>query len=197
MILIAYFLCFLIFLLVCFFISFIARKSGIKKSWKAGFSVFILVMVMIFWDWPFMEVSYGYHCRKDGRFTEFKTLKQWKKENPGVWDTLYPLNDRSTLKINDGIIIMLNDRFAWDSSSKKLGFHIVEESQKIIDIDTNEVLAQYIDFRTDILPLGVGAGEISAYKFWLRKRSCEAKISDLRKREMYNFISFRNSIIEK
>lgn len=69
----------------------------------------------------------------------------------------------------------LNRRFAWVRRSRRHWFHIVETEEQIVDLETGEVLARYVDFKTDILGVsrGNGARGISDYKEWLIIGSCE------------------------
>lgn len=41
-----------------------------------------------------------------------------------------------------------------------------------MDLETGEVLARYVDFGTNIPPIGIGGNSLGDYKFWMRKRSC-------------------------
>jgi hypothetical protein len=48
-----------------------------------------------------------------------------------------------------------------------------ELEERIVDRNTNEVIAKYVDFRTSITPLAIGSSDLSDYKFWMYKGSCE------------------------
>ncbi len=71
----------------------------------------------------------------------------------------------------------LNWRFAWERRPRRHWFHIVETEEQIVDLETGEVLARYVDFHTDILGVSRGnaAGGISDYKEWLIIGSCERR----------------------
>ncbi|MES9830208.1 MAG: hypothetical protein ABW201_18260 [Candidatus Thiodiazotropha sp.] len=62
-------------------------------------------------------------------------------------------------------------------------------------MDTGEVIARYVDFRTNIAPLGIGSSDLSDYKFWMYKDSCE---SDYHSKGLFNefhhFIKFKEEI---
>ena len=48
--------------------------------------------------------------------------------------------------------------------------------ERIVDVETGEVLARYVDFDTDILGVerGTAARGLRDYKFWLVTGSCES-----------------------
>jgi len=64
-----------------------AEKRGIKW-WKWGLPTFLFMMGLVFWDWVPTEVTYAYHCNENAGYRQYKTVEQWKMENPGVWETL-------------------------------------------------------------------------------------------------------------
>ena len=51
-----------------------------------------------------MEVMYHYECKNNAGFTQYKTLDQWKQENPGVWETLGSENlpDKYLVEVKKG-----------------------------------------------------------------------------------------------
>ncbi len=211
-----------------------ARKRGIK-GWKWGLPAAIGMYLLVFWDWLPMEVMISYKCSNDAGYVQYKTVDEWKLENPGVWETLdhkwlpkkylvkikkgakqskrehYKLPDGTELvarydaggkymttniSSNDGIVrSLLNQRFTWELERISHPFHIRETDEKIIDRKTGKVIAQYIDFSTDILPIGIGSDDLSDYKFWMQKRSCEKDRSS-RKRfgEFTHFIQHHKRI---
>ncbi|MCG7995263.1 MAG: hypothetical protein JAZ06_07570 [Candidatus Thiodiazotropha taylori] len=67
----------------------------------------------------------------------------------------------------------LNQRFYWESVWTKHLFHIREIEDRIVDMQTEAVIARYVDFKTSIVPLGVGASDLSDYKIWMHKETCE------------------------
>jgi hypothetical protein len=60
-----------------------SRKSAIYS----GTTVFLAIFLPVFWDWIPTIIAHDYYCKQTG-VTEFKPVEQWKKENPGVWETL-------------------------------------------------------------------------------------------------------------
>ncbi len=66
---------------------------------------------------------------------------------------------------------ILNQRFAWDIHTSKRLLGIREQDERIVDLETGEVLAQYIDFDSKLNqhePQG-----IRDFKFWMSVDSCE------------------------
>ena len=149
-----------------------ARRRG-TAGWKWGAPVFLLMLGLIFWDWLPMELSYRHLCDTEAGFTEYKSLDQWKRENPGVAETLAPIEKPVWKREGHLTRVALNQRFAWDTVTSRHWFHIVQRDERIVDTRTGETLAQYTDFVTDIPPIGIGADSLGDYKFWMRKRSCE------------------------
>lgn len=66
-----------------------AKEKGYSsKKWERG--VFLLMLGIIFWDWLPMELLYRYECSVNAGIYHKKSIDDWKKENPGVWETLGP-----------------------------------------------------------------------------------------------------------
>lgn len=82
----------------------------------------------------------------------------------------------------------LNRRFAWLVREVPHWFHILETDERIVDLETGEVLARYVDFSTDIRALGLGPRGMRDYKPWLMRRSCETG-DRMREKERFNDIS--------
>ncbi len=216
---------FLFFILLYLFISYLLALGisklfsvkGIKKQTTKNI-VFGFMVALVMWDWIPMELSYQYKCSNEAGFTIHKTLEQWQRENPSVWETLsaralpeeylvkehmyeksgvyeehgeryYQLPDGTQLEASFNIhgdtyvdiirsdgsrAYWLNQRFASDKIITQYWFHINKQEERIIDTQTNEILARRIDFGTNILPLGLGK-ELKDYKFWMQKNSCWKK----------------------
>ncbi len=107
--------------------------------------------------------TYQYQCASKQQLNIYKTLAQWKKENPNVWQTLqeekfYRYSDPSlypnlalekqfngkNYKIGSGgnqrIIVYTRDEYSF-------GKQILENSHIVFDTKTQEILADYTDFR--------------------------------------------------
>jgi len=140
-----------------------------------GFLAGVVMYSLVFWD---LIPTYGLHrydCATQAGFTRYRTLDAWKQENPGVAATLVPNKGVDSTRQGNRERYVLNQRFAWDIVRTHHPFHIVEREERILDTRTGKVLAQYVDFGTDILGVsrGTAARGISDYKEWLIIRSCE------------------------
>ncbi|MCG8090914.1 MAG: hypothetical protein JAY62_14285 [Candidatus Thiodiazotropha endolucinida] len=93
---------------------------------------------------------------------------------------------------NDGLPrYRLNQRFIWETVWTKHYFHLRESEERIVDFKSGEVLARYVDFGTNIPPIGIGGSNIGDYKFWMYKRSC---VNDSTKSEKIIFKDLENKI---
>ncbi|MCU7937273.1 MAG: hypothetical protein KZQ99_20830 [Candidatus Thiodiazotropha sp. (ex Dulcina madagascariensis)] len=70
----------------------------------------------------------------------------------------------------------LNQRFYWETVWTKHLFHVREWEERIVDLKTGEVLARYVDFGTNIPPIGIGGNSLGDYKIWMQKSSCEKDV---------------------
>jgi hypothetical protein len=155
----------------------LARRSGHNpKLW--GFIAGLLVYLPVFWDFVPTVVLQCYYCATQGGFTQYKTLDEWKAENPGVWKTLTPskrVNGLLTsIQVGDTERYFLNQRFVWDITTSYRLLHIREREERIEDIKTGEVLVRYVNFDTNVGSVETGLRNFRDYKFWLRIDSCES-----------------------
>ena len=159
-----------------------ARKNG-KSAKKWGWGTAFVMYSLVFWDWIPTVAVHQYYCAKDSGFWVYKTLDQWKAENPGVMEGLvsynknpdgYNVNWPSVHKQSSdghqkGSVNHLNARFdelvSWEDVSSI--FPIVRERYVLMDKKNSEVIARYIDF---------GSGNFVAnreqLKFWMQNSNC-------------------------
>lgn len=189
----------------------IAKKRGIT-GWKFGLPMALVMYLLVFWDWIPTVVAHKYYCSKYGGFTVYKTLDEWKKENPGVAEMLHPeqlpekyfvkeetRSNRSKrrfyklpngtelisyynvigeylfthIRRDDGISsYWLNQRFSLDIFYDDEVLGIVRREDRVVDMNTGEVLARYANFSTNIDGI-IGAENIRDYKVWMSRRLCE------------------------
>lgn len=93
MMLIAIAFVFLVYFLVSYVLALLAALTatafgGQGRRWRIA--VFVLMWGLVFWDWLPMEISYRHKCNTEAGFFVLKSLDEWKRENPGVWETLDP-----------------------------------------------------------------------------------------------------------
>lgn len=175
----------------------VARERG-KPGWKGGLIVAVVMYMILFWDLIPMRVTHKYLCLTQGGFNVNKTLDEWKRENPGVAESLSPNESHEAITTNGLRRYMLNQRFAWDVHTSKHFLGILKRDERIIDRLTDEVLAQYVDFDTDISSLGSEPRNFRDYKIWLSVNSCERAGHKANQKSFYEFeADFENLGVSK
>lgn len=166
-----------------------AKRRGYStiKRVLCAFGGFLIVYLPLMWDWIPTELAHRYYCKKEAGLWIYKTLDQWKAENPGVYETLV-VDDKSSSRVGDDInyedIIRLNQRINNSLTRKKLSsvFPIFRKTYMIIDTKNNEVLGKYINISYGYpgsLALGGSSEEgIYKYKFWMSQPYCVNGISN-------------------
>jgi len=150
-----------------------ARKRGIA-GWKFGLAMALVMYHLVFWDWIPTVVAHKYYCATEAGFTVYKTLDEWKKENPGMMETLIANKRAPSVRKGDmknyTDTYFLNSRINWKvKRNSKLLFNRWRHEQEVIDVKNNIVLARYVDFSTSQERPKAGW---SGWKFWLRNRNC-------------------------
>ena len=153
-----------------------AAKKGLPrgKRWAVAAGGFLLVYLPVFWDHIPTVVAHQYYCHKEAGFWVYKTLDQWKAENPGVMETLIANKDAPSTRQGDMQnyidTYFLNQRI--NKLVKKNGpflFNRWRWEQEVVDVKTNEVLARYVDFSTGN---GFIGGPPRTLRFWLQSDHC-------------------------
>lgn len=149
-----------------------AKKNG-KSAKRWGWGAVLVMYLIPCWDWIPTVAVHQFYCAKGSGFWVYKTLDQWKAENPGVMETLttqrvwphkYSGNDENYV-----VTESVNQRF--NLITKKDGeffLHRWRWQRELIDTKTNELLARYIDFSTGNGHIG-GEPEL---RFWLHNDYC-------------------------
>lgn len=153
-----------------------AAKKGLprKQRWLWAAGGFLLVYLPVFWDWIPTVAAHQYYCTTQAGFWIYKTVDQWKKENPGVIETLvankgYPSSHEGDM-VNYATTNFLNSRFNLVVKHRgPLFLHRWLREDTLIDTNTNETLARYVDFSTSQERRQAGW---SGWKFWLDSRHC-------------------------
>lgn len=151
-------------------------RSAKRWGWGAA-----LVMYLIpFWDWLPTVATHQYYCAKDSGFWVYKTVDQWKAENPGVMETLvdnspYEYPNWPTENWRGKKIASINHRFGMlyinhltNSEGGELFMHVWRWQTELVDKKTGEVLAREVDFSTGNGLIG-GEPEL---RFWLHSDGC-------------------------
>lgn len=152
--------------------------SGViaKKSGRSGIRWFLMglgsVMVLVFWDWPLTVIAHQYYCEKEAGFWVYKTLEEWKAENPGVYET-WVYSDkafsRGITKIESNSrteIHHINNRIDWVVKVSEQFPNLWPRLDMLVDSQKNEKIARYVDFGT-----GVGSRH-EPWRFWLDSDYC-------------------------
>lgn len=164
-------------------------KGKNKKlyAWVAG-----LAMLLIpFWDWIPTMAAHQFYCSREAGFWVYKTVDQWKIENPEILETLVSNKGRNSNMVGDRynstITNNLNQRFIFLSKHNGPFFpNRWRREQEIIDRKNGEVLARHVDFYTSQERPQAGW---SGWKFWLSSERCgnyahmdNGSISDIKNR---------------
>jgi hypothetical protein len=135
-----------------------------------------------FWDWLPTVAAHQYYCATESGFWVYKTLDQWKKENPGEMERLHP--KLSIQHTADGSRQTMDERFAIDTYRRDpvpfLSTEIV--NWLLVDMKTGETLAKEV-------AVGSGQGNFATgggYKFWLSLKPCRLGGIDGISREIEN-----------
>lgn len=158
-----------------------ARKNG-KSAQRWGWGAALVMYLIPFWDWLPTVAMHRYYCSTEAGFWVYKTLDQWKAENPGVLETLVANggapSTRQGDKPNFTDTYFLNQRINKIVQEKRVAsvLHIFRHEEAVVDSKTNEVLARYVNFGAGYpngLALGgpPGAG-LTVGKFWLASARC-------------------------
>ena len=158
-------------------ISYARRNGKSAKRWGSGAA--LVMYLLVFWDHIPTLVTHKYYCGKEAGFWVYKTVDQWKAENPGVADTLIATKGTPTKyePFDDGHgkrnTYLLNDRFNWIVSQQDISglLPIIRTEQEVKDIQKNEVLVRYIDFGTGNSVKDT-VGPPGPLKFWLHNGNC-------------------------
>ena len=156
-----------------------ARKNG-KSAKRWGFGAALVMYLIPFWDWIPTVAMHQYYCATEAGFWVYKTPEQWKKENPGVMETLVankgaPSRDE---QFDDGhkrtTTYLLNERFNWVVTQQDISnvLPIIRTEQLVTESKRNEVLARYIVFATGN-SVKTTIGPPGPMKFWLHTSGCQ------------------------
>jgi hypothetical protein len=107
------------------------KSRAAANAW-AVWAVVVLSLPLT-WDAIPTWIAFEYYAHKEAGLTVFKTLEQWKAENPGVAETLEPYgfkDKRGDFKKLSAYKSRtpLNDRFAYDSTSRDAIFECACQS---------------------------------------------------------------------
>jgi hypothetical protein len=146
-----------------------ARKSG-KSAKRWGWGAAFVMYSIVFWDWIPTVVVHQFYCAKDSGFWVYKTLDQWKVENPGVMEGLVYNKSMPPIQTPYGPGAILNQRFNYFLRYEgPLLFNRWRMETEIRDSKNGEVIAREIGFSTSQERRQAGW---SGWKFWLDSERC-------------------------
>ncbi|MDD4977861.1 MAG: hypothetical protein PHI29_04450 [Gallionella sp.] len=146
-----------------------------KKRWLGAAIGFLIVYLPVFWDWIPTVAVHQYYCAKESGFWVYKTLDQWKAENPRDMEGLVA-NKVLIQTVGDDEnhtdTQVLNQRFRWVTEKKNLIPYLpfYQWKSQLIDTRNGEIAARWIDFTS-----GKGRDYL---KFWLNIESCPNGIAN-------------------
>jgi hypothetical protein len=160
-----------------------SRKSAIYS----GTTVFLAIFLPVFWDWIPTVIAHDYYCKQAG-FTEFKPVEQWKKENPGVWETLgrYNFDEKDNALKESGKEYMdyQGERYERNPINQRISTYKSRIRHKPLLVFTTTYLV-YDEGKQEVLAMtkviGRGPGNTlelgsdygwSGFKLWLNKGAC-------------------------
>lgn len=165
-------------LMVAFLLVFTLAVAGTyqatrkqKSGWKWPLGVAVVLYLAVFWDHIPTVLAHKYYCETEAGFWVYKTPEQWKKENPGVMETLIYNKGMPHIRTPYGGATVLNQRFFHIFKYEgPLPFHRWSAKSEIRDSKNGEVIAREIDFSSSQERRQAGW---SGWKFWLDNERCE------------------------
>ncbi len=155
--------------LLVFLASYISWKLFKSKAMAiiAGLVAFGVMYWPAFGDLVPTLLAHKQLCEKEAGFNVYVTPEQWEKDNPGVLETLVPYEKytaKGNLEFGNERIGMTFDVYSYKDLAVR------KEVEKIIDVKTNKVLSENIDFSRGYGSLG--SDDFRSIKFWLYLSSC-------------------------
>jgi hypothetical protein len=167
-----------------------AKKSGLSVR-KWGWGAALVMYLIPFWDWIPTVAVHQYYCATESGFWVYKTLDQWKAENPGVMETL--VANKGAPSTTDGDMVNYTDTYFLNQRINKVvnktGPFLINRwrwVQEVVDGKNSEVLARYVNFSTGNGNIG-GEPEL---RFWLHSDGCASG----RAHPQHKFYEYENQL---
>jgi hypothetical protein len=171
----------------------IAARRGLSKGkrWTGAAIGFAVIFLPVFWDAIPTLWMHRHYCHTEGGLRVYKTLDQWKEENPGVAEALTSINLSPLVSIPDvDQAYQLNQRIRWEIRTSTRLFGIQMRDERVTDSQTTEVLAKFVDFGTGIPNVfASGFGSFRDLKLWLDKNTCLGTSRGQEYREFGEFVA--------
>lgn len=155
------------------------RNLSMARVRLAALAGFLIVFLPVAWDTVPTLVTYEWYCRKEAGFHNYKTIDQWKRENPGAIEAIQAAQARqggaSPPRAGAGMQYEINSRFRRETRSETRAWGIKTRDERLVDSKTQEVIARFLDFGTDVSGFGPrGIRSFRDLKFWMRRTYCVA-----------------------
>ena len=152
------------------------KSDAVAFSWAVA--AVVALSLPITWDAIPTWMAFEYYSNKEAGNKVFKTLEQWKEENPGVAETLVPYgfkDKRGELKNlgNNKFRYPVNDRFAYDSSKVNLFLSVYAVRYEVIDRNNEAVLVRHTGVVSGNSG-GLATGGSGWWAFWLIHKTPDA-----------------------
>lgn len=122
-----------------------AKKKG-KSTWCWGGGAALVMYLLVFWDQIPTILVHKYYCEKEAGFWVYKTIDQWKAENPVVAETLTERNKPKTTGTDGHFRYWTTQRFYTDRKQMQFLHGILKEEEILVDASTSQPLARSINF---------------------------------------------------
>lgn len=189
----------LISIAVVFFGARMATRFG-TKAWKGGALAGLAMYLLVFWDHIPTLAAHKYYCSRYAGFTVYKTLQEWKEENPKIDGELVAFSDSLDLmpteSIKYGYRTKINRRLSREFRKiKSVHFSMIPIttiSISVVDHINGTTLAENIDYKSGYGNM-MTSTDWRAMKFWLYGKSC---LSDKERRVDRGLYAYTRAIIE-
>ena len=151
--------------------SYARKNKKNAKMWGGGAA--LVMYLLVFWDHIPTVVAHKYYCEAEAGFWIYKTVDEWKAENPGAMETL--MANQTPVSIQNAYV--LNERFNWVIKQKPFFplNHMIREEQQIVDSRTKEILGRYVNYSASHERRQAGW---TGWKFWLDSSHCDGGVRD-------------------
>jgi len=154
-----------------------AKGKGFSRGQCLGSAAFgfLVVYLPVFWDHVPTLVTYEYFCATEAGFWEYKTIDQWKMENPNTAGSLVSPKVAAFIRRGDkdnyADTHHINQRFDWiKKKSGPLAVNLWRWEEAVVDSMNGKVVASSIDFSTGDGSIGWATWPL---KFWLKLGYCK------------------------
>lgn len=176
-----------------------AKRRGVA-GWKWGLPAALMMYLLVFWDLIPTLVAHKYYCSRCAGFTVYKTLEEWKEENPNISSELVAFSDSLDLMPTEptkyGHITKINRRLNREfRKTKSVHFSMIPIttiSISIVDNINGTKLAEDIDYKSGYGNM-MTSTDWRAMKFWLYGKSC---LSDKERRVDRGLYAYTRAVIE-